>query len=65
MLDRNEIIDVLNGYETNSLKIGSIASHSALDIFDGAIEEGFRTVAICQQGREKTYSHYFKTERDG
>ena len=39
------------------------ASHSALDICDGAIEEGFPTVAYCQKGREKTYSQYFKTQR--
>ncbi|MBT7938921.1 MAG: formate--phosphoribosylaminoimidazolecarboxamide ligase family protein, partial [Euryarchaeota archaeon] len=38
-------------------------SHSALDICDGAIEEGFPTVAYCQKGREKTYSHYFKAQR--
>jgi 5-formaminoimidazole-4-carboxamide-1-(beta)-D-ribofuranosyl 5'-monophosphate synthetase len=39
------------------------ASHSALDICDGAIEEGFPTVAYCQKGRDKTYSQYFKTQR--
>src|SRR4030043_122268 len=41
-----------------------VASHSALDVCDGAVEEGFRTVGICQEGREKTYAKYFKCQRD-
>ena len=41
------------------------ASHSALDICDGAIEEGFPTVAYCKQGRHQTYAKYFKTQRSG
>jgi len=35
--------------------IAAVASHSALDLFDGAKDEGFRTIAICQKGREKPY----------
>ncbi|MHC1604449.1 MAG: formate--phosphoribosylaminoimidazolecarboxamide ligase family protein, partial [Candidatus Methanofastidiosia archaeon] len=38
-------------------------SHSALDIADGAVEEGFRTILYCQKGREATYTRYFKTKR--
>jgi len=41
-----------------------VASHSALDVCDGAVEEGFRTVGICQEGREKTYARYMKSQRD-
>ncbi|NLU45689.1 MAG: formate--phosphoribosylaminoimidazolecarboxamide ligase family protein, partial [Euryarchaeota archaeon] len=40
------------------------ASHSALDTCDGAISEGFRTVAVCEKGRERTFANYFKTQRD-
>ncbi|MBC7085722.1 MAG: formate--phosphoribosylaminoimidazolecarboxamide ligase family protein [Methanomethylovorans sp.] len=64
MIDRKEIIDILQDYNPDNIKIGAIASHSALDVFDGAVEENFRTLAICQQGREKTYSYYFKSQRD-
>lgn len=32
-----------------------MASHSALDVLDGAREEGFRTVAVAKRGREKAY----------
>jgi len=35
-----------------------------LDVADGAVEEGFRTVLFAQKGREKTYSRYFKAVRE-
>lgn len=64
MINRKDIIEIIEGYDTDNIKIGSIASHSALDIFDGAVEEGFRTLAVCQQGRDKTYTEYFRSQRD-
>ena len=63
MIERNEIAGIIEDYERLKLRIGMTASHSALDICDGAIEEGFSTVAYCQKGREKTYSEYFRTQR--
>ncbi|HJH30017.1 MAG TPA: formate--phosphoribosylaminoimidazolecarboxamide ligase family protein [Methanosarcinaceae archaeon] len=64
MIDRKQIQDIVNDYDTEKLKIGMVASHSALDVCDGAVEEGFDTFAICQTGREKTYTDYFKSQRD-
>ena len=64
MIERNIISEILDGYDPLKLRIGMAASHSALDICDGAIEEGFPTVAYCQRGREKTYSKYFATKRN-
>lgn len=64
MIDRKEIIEIAESYYTDNIKIGAIASHSGLDVYDGAIEEGFETFAICQSGREKTYTEYFKSKRD-
>ncbi|KAF5416098.1 MAG: 5-formaminoimidazole-4-carboxamide-1-(beta)-D- ribofuranosyl 5'-monophosphate synthetase [Candidatus Methanogaster sp.] len=64
MIDRNEITSILNDYDTENMKIGLVASHSALDTCDGAVDEGFRTFLVCQAGREKTYTRYFKAERD-
>jgi 5-formaminoimidazole-4-carboxamide-1-(beta)-D-ribofuranosyl 5'-monophosphate synthetase len=46
------------------LRVAAVASHSALDTFDGAVTEGFPTLALCQTGRERTYTHYFRTRRD-
>ncbi len=64
MIVSSEISEILNDYDRMKLRVGMTASHSALDICDGAIEEGFPTVAYCQKGREKTYSEYFKTVRN-
>ena len=64
MISRDEILANLERYDLKNAKIGVVASHSALDTCDGAISEGFRTVAICQDGREKTFANYFKTQRD-
>ncbi|MEM0348927.1 MAG: formate--phosphoribosylaminoimidazolecarboxamide ligase family protein [Candidatus Caldarchaeum sp.] len=35
--------------------VSVLASHSALDVLDGARETGFRTVAVAKRGREKAY----------
>lgn len=64
MIESTDISEILGDYDRMKLRIGMTASHSALDICDGAIEEGFPTVAYCQKGREKTYSEYFKTVRN-
>lgn len=63
MPSRDEIWSILDNYEMNKVKIGCVASHSALDVADGATEEGFQTVLYCQKGREKTYTRYFKAQK--
>ncbi len=63
MIERKEIIEVLSEYDLSKATIGVLASHSALDVCDGAVEEGFRTYAVCEKGREKTYTEYFKAQR--
>ncbi|MEM3527199.1 MAG: DUF1246 domain-containing protein, partial [Candidatus Bathyarchaeia archaeon] len=40
----------LSKYDLGNLRIGTIGSHSALDICDGAKDEGFETVTLCQRG---------------
>lgn len=64
MIDREKILTVLEDYDLSKAKVGMVASHSALDVCDGAVEEGFHTLGICQKGREKTYTQYFKCQRD-
>ncbi|MDD9953564.1 MAG: DUF1297 domain-containing protein [Candidatus Woesearchaeota archaeon] len=56
--------EILDGYNKENITIGVLGGHSALDICRGAKKLGFRTVAVCQKGREKTYAKYYKT-RDG
>ncbi|MDD4094094.1 MAG: formate--phosphoribosylaminoimidazolecarboxamide ligase family protein [Methanothrix sp.] len=64
MIDRSKVLEVLRGYDLDDLRIGMIASHSALDTADGAVEENFRTLAVCQEGREMPYVKYFRASRD-
>ena len=52
MIERRDIQNVVRGYDLDKVKLGMVASHSALDVCDGAVEEGFPTLAICQKGRE-------------
>ena len=40
------------------MKIAALASHSALDVFDGAKDEGFETIALCKKGRERPYKEF-------
>ncbi|MFH1721342.1 MAG: formate--phosphoribosylaminoimidazolecarboxamide ligase family protein [Candidatus Altiarchaeota archaeon] len=62
MISRDEVWGVLEGYDTKKVKVGVLASHSALDVADGAAEEGFPSVLFCQKGREATYARYFKSQ---
>lgn len=64
MISREKVLQTLSNYEKKNATIGMIASHSALDACDGAVDEGFRTLAVCQRGREKTYADYFRAFRD-
>lgn len=45
--------------------IATLGSHSALDVCEGAKREGFRTLVVCQKGREKTYLGPYKTRKRG
>ncbi|MBD3388680.1 MAG: DUF1297 domain-containing protein [Candidatus Altiarchaeales archaeon] len=53
-----EVHRILDDYDHSSVSVATIGSHSALNIFKGAREEGFKTVCICKKGREKTYNRF-------
>ncbi|MBI4393191.1 MAG: formate--phosphoribosylaminoimidazolecarboxamide ligase family protein [Euryarchaeota archaeon] len=63
MIERASVLKNLKTYDPRKVSVAVLASHSALDVCDGAVDEGFRTVAICEAGREKTYSDYFRAKR--
>ncbi|MFH1100912.1 MAG: formate--phosphoribosylaminoimidazolecarboxamide ligase family protein [Methanobacteriota archaeon] len=65
MIKRVEIQNLINSYDTENITIGVLGGHSALDVCRGAKKHGFRTLAVCQKGREKTYTKYYKTRNDG
>ncbi|MCU0653279.1 MAG: formate--phosphoribosylaminoimidazolecarboxamide ligase family protein [Candidatus Pacebacteria bacterium] len=55
-----DIQSVIAGYDQKNLRVGILGSHSALEIGAGAKQEGFETVVICEKGRDKTYTRYYK-----
>jgi len=56
-----KIADVLMKYNPEDITIGVLGGHSALDVCRGAKKHGFRTLAVCQKGREQTYAKYYRT----
>jgi len=58
VITRNEISKVLEKYNLDDIHIGVLGSHSALDVMDGAKDEDFKTIVVCQRGREKPYLMY-------
>jgi len=65
MIKRNQIQKIVNSYDKDKITIGVLGGHSGLDVCRGAKKHGFRTLAVCQKGREKTYTKYYKTRADG
>jgi len=65
MIDRKEIQKLVDSYDKDNVTIGVLGGHSGLDVCRGAKKHGFRTIAVCQKGRETTYTKYYKTREDG
>lgn len=61
MVTASDIKKILGSYDQKQLRIASLGGHSALDVCRGAKAEGFETVVVAQKGREKTYTHHYKT----
>jgi len=61
MIKINEMQKLVNSYDKNEISIGVLGGHSGLDVCRGAKKHGFKTIAVCQKGREKTYTKYYKT----
>ena len=56
----DKIKEVIKKYNSKQIRIGVLGSHSALEIASGAKQEGLETVVVCQKGRDKTYTKYYK-----
>ena len=65
MIARKAMQAAAESYDAKQLALACVASHSGLDVYDGAVDEGFRSIAIAQKGREDVYKRYFATLRDG
>lgn len=53
MISRQSMMETASRYAEP--KIAVLGSHSALEIMDGAKDEGFATAVYCQRGREAPY----------
>jgi len=56
----DKIKQVIKKYNSKEIRIGVLGSHSALEIASGAKQEGLETVVVCQKGRDKTYTKYYR-----
>ncbi|MBU0526978.1 DUF1246 domain-containing protein, partial [Candidatus Micrarchaeota archaeon] len=56
MLEKKKIDDLLSDYK--DIKIATICSHSSLQIFKGAREEGIKTIGIVLKERRKLYESF-------
>ncbi len=50
--------DLIQSYSTKDLSIATICSHTALQIFHGARQEGFKTIGICRPERKELYEAF-------
>jgi 5-formaminoimidazole-4-carboxamide-1-(beta)-D-ribofuranosyl 5'-monophosphate synthetase len=57
-----EIRGLLSRYPSPPV-VGTVGSHSAIDIADGAVTEGLSSLVLVEAGRDATYARYFRTVR--
>jgi len=65
MITKEEIKETLGKFNKDKITIATICSHSALQIFHGAKQEGFRTLGICNSdSQKKTYEAFQSSAPD-
>jgi 5-formaminoimidazole-4-carboxamide-1-(beta)-D-ribofuranosyl 5'-monophosphate synthetase len=58
VIPKTEINTILGEYDRGKITVGTLGSHSALNIFKGAKEEGFNTVCVCKKQNEIMYKRF-------
>ena len=58
MINLQQIAAIVGNYDLKNVTVGTIGSHSALEIMDGAKDENIKTICICQKGRELPYRRF-------
>jgi len=58
MIKKDEILEILKRYDPKKVRIGTICSHTALQIFHGARQEGFKTVGITTHDGKFAYEAF-------
>ena len=64
MITIQQVRDVLKRYDVNHITIGTIGSHSALEIMDGAKDERINSLCVCQKGRELPYTRFKRLKNE-
>ncbi len=60
MIDRKKMQETVSGYDAESITVGVLGSHSAIDVLDGAAQESLRSLVVLQKGRDAVYSKYLR-----
>ncbi len=50
--------EVFEGYDKDKITVATLGSHSALQVLKGARDHGFRSLIICEKGREVPYERF-------
>jgi 5-formaminoimidazole-4-carboxamide-1-(beta)-D-ribofuranosyl 5'-monophosphate synthetase len=58
MITQADVNKIIAKYDQQKLAVGTLGSHSSLNIFKGAKEEGLRTVCICKEKDAIMYKKY-------
>jgi 5-formaminoimidazole-4-carboxamide-1-(beta)-D-ribofuranosyl 5'-monophosphate synthetase len=58
LIGLQQIASIVDRYDLKGITVGTIGSHSALEIMDGAKDENMKTVCICQKGRDLPYRRF-------
>jgi 5-formaminoimidazole-4-carboxamide-1-(beta)-D-ribofuranosyl 5'-monophosphate synthetase len=58
LISLEQIAAIVGDYDLKNITVGTIGSHSALEVMDGAKDENLKTICICQKGREKPYRRF-------
>lgn len=63
MIERSRMESIVRKYGSAPV-VGVLGSHSALDVLDGASQEGMRSLVVVQKGRESAFTRYFRKIED-
>jgi 5-formaminoimidazole-4-carboxamide-1-(beta)-D-ribofuranosyl 5'-monophosphate synthetase len=58
LIGAQQIASIVDRYDPKNVTVGTIGSHSALEVMDGAKDEKLKTVCICQKGRDLPYRRF-------
>jgi 5-formaminoimidazole-4-carboxamide-1-(beta)-D-ribofuranosyl 5'-monophosphate synthetase len=64
VITKEKIESILADYKKDRIKIATICSHSALQIFHGARQEGFKTMGIVSPDRREVYEAFPRARPD-